>query len=649
MSIIAPRGDILDRYGRVLATSDVGYSILIQSAFFPSSSQREKQNGELLALTEILKKSNETWEDSLPISTTAPYTYTGTQKKIKALIKYVNEHKGKNEPEVKSDASADTVMAALKKIFKTEGYTEEQQRTLCGIRYEMVLTYFSTTKVYTFAENVSIDTVTRIEERSSDLPGAVIQQVPVRSYPDGTIAPHIIGLTGRINEDELSTYKEKGYTADDTIGKFGIEKTMESYLRGTDGIQQVEQNSNGDVTSTTIIQQPQPGDNVILTIDKDLQVTMQNSLPQIIDQIKKTAVMYHTAGANARGAAAVVLNIKTGEVVAMASYPSFDLNSYSKNYSELANDKLNPLFNRCIQGTYTPGSTFKPIVAVSGLLNNSITEDTSWDLPASYTIGTGSAAWTGHDDENMSRYNVNVKDAISVSSNIFFFKLGTMLGINKIEATAKIFGIGQKTNIELPGESAGLMSSVAEKKEKGLPWYPADTAQASIGQLDTVVTPLQLANYVSTLVKGGTQYQVHIVKQINSYDNSNVIVDNSTPKVVSKTEISSSIINTVKEGMLSVTESGTAATIFRNFQMKIGGKTGTAQINLNNGYNGVFISFAPYEDPEIAIATIVEYGHNGYQTAPAAKAAIQHYFGLDDNGAAKVSAASGTPTGSLLQ
>lgn len=650
MSIIAPRGDILDRYGRVLATSTVGYSILIESAYFPSSAYKEKQDKELLALTDILTQSGETWEDSLPVSTTAPYTYTGAKKKIAALITYINEHKAKGEAKVGSDASAPAVMAALEKIFKTEGYTQAQQRTLCGIRYEMVLTYYSTTKVYTFAENIGIDTVTKIEERSSSLPGAVAQQVPVRSYPDGKIAPHIIGITGRINESELSKYKSKGYTAEDNIGKFGIEKSMESYLRGTDGVQQVEQNSNGDVTSTSIVTEPEPGDNVVLTLDKDLQVTMQNSLPQIVQQIKADAVKYNTAGADAKGAAAVVLNIKTGEVLAMATYPSYDLNTYNKSYSTLANDKLNPLFNRCIQGAYTPGSTFKPIVAVSGLINNAITEDTSWDLPATLTIGTGSTAWTGHDDEGRSRSNINVEEAISVSSNIFFFKLGTSLGIDKIAATAKIFGIGQKTGIELPSESAGVMSNVSEKKERtGLAWYEADTAQASIGQFDTVATPLQLANYVSTLVKGGTEYQVHIVKQVNSYDNSKIIIDNSTPTVISKTEISSSIIDTVKKGMLSVTESGTAASVFSSFNMKIGGKTGTAQINLNNGYNGVFICFAPYDDPEIAIATVVEYGHNGYQTAPVAKTAMQQYFGLDENGNAKVSTTSDVKVGSLIQ
>lgn len=649
MSIIAPRGDILDRYGRVLATSTTGYSVLIESAFFPSATNKDKQDKELLALTEILSSANETWEDSLPITSAPPYKYTGSKKDISAVINFINNQKSKKDPKISSDASAQTAINELKKIYKTDGYSETQQRTLIGIRYSMYLKGYSYSKVYTFAQNVSTDTITKIEERSSSLPGAVIQEVPIRCYPEGTVAPHIIGMTGPIYENELPEYKKKGYNADDTIGKFGIEKSMEKYLHGTNGTQQVEQNSNGDVTSSMIITQPHPGDNVVLTIDKDLQVTMQNVLPQIVQQIKAEAVKQGVAGANAKGAAAVVLNIKTGEVLAMATYPSYDLNAYKKNYSALAKDELNPLFNRCIQGAYTPGSTFKPIVAVSGLMNGVITKDTYWNLDATYTIGTGSTAWTGHDDENMSRSNVNVEKAISVSSNIFFFKLGTMLGINKIDETAKAFGIGEKTGIELPNENSGVLSSIAEKKERGLPWYPADSAQASIGQLDTLITPLQLANYVSTLVKSGTMYKVHVVKQINSYDNSRVIVDNSEPTVVKKANIDPSITETVKAGMLSVTESGTAATVFRNFNMKIGGKTGTAQINLNNGYNGVFICFAPYDDPEIAIATVVEYGHNGYQTAPAAKKAIETYFNLNENGNPNVKTVSATKTGQLLQ
>jgi penicillin-binding protein 2 len=651
MSIIAPRGEILDRYGRVLATSTIGYSIVIERPFFPSSSELKQQNDELLELTSLIGQDGGTWEDSLPISTTTPFTYNANSKsQVKSLIKYINANQSKKAAILPANATAATAIDALAAIYKTQGYSEVQQRTLCGIRFEMADKDFSYTNIYTLAQNVSFNAVTKIEERSMDLPGVVVQQVPVRNYPDGTIAPNVVGLTGPIQAAQLAEYKSKGYSADDIIGQFGIEESMENYLHGTNGTQQVEMNSNGDVSSTSVVTQAKPGDNIVLTIDDDLQVDLQNMLPQIVQQIKQQAVATNTPGADAKGAAAVVLNVKTGEVLAMANYPSFDLNTYNKDYSSLANDPLKPLYNRSIQGTYTPGSTFKPIVAVSGLMNGVITSNTKWNLPAYFTIGTGSTAWTGKDDDNLSRPNTDVETALAVSSNVFFFTLGNMLGITKIDATANIFGIGEKTGIELPGESSGQMSSIAEKKVRGLPWYPADSAQSSIGQLDTVISPLQLANYVSTLVKNGTQYQVHVVKQINSYDNTKILVNNSTPTIKSKTAIPASIIDTVKQGMGQVTEEGgTAAVVFKNFAMHIGGKTGTAQLNLNNGYNGVFICFAPYDDPEIAIATVVEYGHNGYQTAPVAKEAIQKYFNLDTNGNPIVGTVSSTKIGTLLQ
>lgn len=649
IDIIAPRGEILDRYGRILATNTIGYSIILERSYFPSSKDIKKQNDELLELTNIIGQNGGQVEDSLPVSTGAPYQYTGSSSETQSLIKLINDNLPKGMKALTANASADTAMSMLKQIFKTQGYDESQQRTLCGIHYGMIVKQFSYYNTYTLADGVSMDAITKIQERSANLPGTVVQQVPIRNYPDGTVAPHVIGTTGPIFAEELSKYKDQGYSADDLIGKLGIEKSMEKYLHGTNGALQVETNNTGDVASTEVITQPKPGDNVVLTIDKSLQVNLQNQLPQIIAQIKEAAVTQHTAGANAKGAAAVVLNIKTGEVLAMATYPSYDLNAYKQNYKTLNSDKTSPLLNRCIQGTYAPGSTFKPLMAVSGLMNGVITKDTYWDLPAAFQIGSGSGAWTGHDDEGKSRPNTNVIKALEVSSNIFFFRLGTTLGITKIDATAKALGIGQKTGIEL-SENAGQVSSPEEKKARGLPWYPADTAQTSIGQLDTLISPMQLANYVSTLVKGGTRYQVHVVKQVNSYDNTKVIVNNSTPTVVSKLDIPSTVVDTVKQGMLAVTEGneGTAKQVFGNFNMQIGGKTGTAQIT-KTSFNGVFICFAPYDDPEIAIATVVEYGHNGFQTAPAAKSAIQQYFGLDANGNLVTGKAAAQQLGTLLQ
>lgn len=654
IDVIAPRGEILDRYGRVLATNKVGYNLVIEKAFFPSSSQSDKQNSELLALADILNQDNETWEDSLPISKTAPYTLTGTDSDKKKLIKFINS-KNKKKVLLKDNATAQQIMDVLNTVYKTSGYSETQKRTLCGIKYEMDIKAFNYAKVYTFAQNVSIDTVTKIEERSSVLPGAFVQQVPIRYYPDGTIAPHIIGITGPIYAEEYAQYKAKGYSADDIIGKFGIEKSMEKYLHGTNGSLQVELNSNGNIASTSVLTKAKPGDNVVLTIDKDLQVDMQNALPAIVQAVKSQSKGDPRYGANVKGAAAVVMNIKNGEVLAMATYPSFDLNTYKQNYSSLVKDSLTPLLNRCVQGTYRPGSTFKPLTAAAIMMNGLISPTQTWYTPAAFT-DYANRGYIGKDDEGIARGNQTVADALEVSSNVFFNHFGDKLGMKKLEEVAmNVFGLGQKTGIELTEETTGVMSGYKYAQDHGLSVYPADAAQAAIGQLYTKLTPLQMANYLSTLLRNGKQYQVHLVKQVNSYDNSKVIVDNNTPQIKSNTNISQAIVNAIKQGMLKVTtgDSGTARSMFLNFNMKVGGKTGTAQIGSLNSpnvrFNGLFISFAPYDDPEIAISVVVEYGHNGYQLAPVAQEAIKKYFNLDSNGNPITTTVSVTPTNSLLK
>jgi Cell division protein FtsI/penicillin-binding protein 2 len=655
--IIAARGQILDRYGRVLATSQMSYNILIESAFFPSKKEKAQQDGVLLSLTGLLQKSGESWEDSLPISTAKPYAFTGSDYDRKKLVGFINDNKDKKDKAVSVHSSADTLMNALEKIYGTQGYTEAQQRTLIGIRYEMYLNDFDFyAKVYTFAKGVSKNTITEIEENASSLRGAAIQQVPERYYPDGSIAPHVIGITGRINETELAAHKGEGYTAEDSIGKSGIEKSMESYLRGSNGTMEVEQNASGDVTNSTVTQQAQAGDNVVLTIDEDLQKAVQNEIPimiqqNIIDQSQGRPLW----GSDVQGAAAVVMSIKTGEVLAMASYPTYNLNDYRTNYSALASNPKLPLLNRCIAGAYRPGSTFKPITATSGLMNGVITKYTKWNVPSQFTVYAPS--YIGSDDMGEPHYGLDVENALAISSNVFFNMVGNQLKMRKLEYTAThIYGIGQKTGIELGGESSGAMSGIAYDKAHNLPAdRPADVVQAAIGQLDTQITPLQLANYLSIMLRNGKKVQVHIVKQVNNADNTKVVVNNNTPTVTAKTYITQDIVNTIKEGMKKVaqSDSGTAYSIFKDFNMPLGGKTGTAQTaKLSDPacrFNGLFICFAPYDDPQIAIAVVVEHGHNGYQTAPVARTAIQNYFSLDYYGNPIVAHASATPVGTLLK
>lgn len=654
MSIIAPRGEILDRYGRVLASSSVGYSILLEWSIFPSNKHLQAQNDELLQLSSFITAGGAQCEDDLPVTAAAPYKWAdGTGKSdIRRVVKNING--SLNKVKLPDTATVQQVLAALASYYETQGYTAAQQRTLAGIHYTMLEKAFSYTKVYTLATGVNIQTVTAIQERSMSLPGVTPQQVPVRSYSDSAIMPSIVGTTGPIPQESLADYTKKGYSTDAVVGRSGIEKYLENYLRGQNGEEQVELTTNGDLAQTpTILTAPQPGDNVVLTIDSQLQQTVQNMLPQVIAQVKAAAAGDpNRAGSRAKAASTVVLDVKTGEVLAMASYPTYTREQYKNDYSSLASDTANsPLLDRALQSAYTPGSTFKPIVATAGLMNGTITPDTTWTLPSSFQVGT----WIGHDDEGRARV-ANLRTALAVSSNIFFYKLGSLAGIDAIDKVANAMGIGQDTGIELKNESAGSLSSIAEENAKGLPWYPANTPQASIGQLSTTVTPLQLANYVSTLVKGGTQYQVHIVRQVNNSDNTKVIVNNTKPAVKSKFAVTAGAVEAVKEGMLAVATDpqGTAYSVYGNFAMKVGAKTGTAQVHPKGSiyfytdYNAVFICFAPYGDPELAIATVVEYGHNGYQTAPVSKAAIQQYFSLDANGNSVIPSVSVQKTDTLL-
>jgi penicillin-binding protein 2 len=347
-------------------------------------------------------------------------------------------------------------------------------------------------------------------------------------------------------------------------------------------------------------------------------------------------------GANCNSGAAVVLNIKTGEVLAMASYPGYDNNTYYQDYSSLASNTGNPLFNWAVQGTFRPGSSYKPCVAISGLMNGAITKTSEIYCGGSLTIGGLSFrddAWYG---------NLSIVHAIGFSSNVFFYTVGmrlNSLGPTLLEQTAKALGLGQKTGIELTGEQPGVISGPTEKKRTANPSFTtADAAQSGIGQLDNMYTPLQLANYVGTIVNGGKLMQVHIVKEVKSYDNSQTVLDN-TPTVVSDLKIPADIVNTVKQGMLNVTKDGTAAAAFADYSLPVGGKTGTSQRGTANNphYDGLFLCFAPFDDPQIAVAVVIPNAYWGADTAPVAQAALDYMFlNNPDYSASPLPSASGT-------
>lgn len=614
--INAPRGEIVDRYGRRIATNKVGYDVVFSWAYFPKQkNDADYENSVILKLTQVLTEDGETWNNSLPISG-QPYQYAADAQTVKKFQTWLQKN-------YKAPASADakTAMAQLCKSFGiSDSYSDAQKLTIAGIRYEMTQQQFSAVNsTFNFASDVGLRTVTKILERNSDFPGVEINEDPIRIYPDGTLAPHLVGTVGPMYAEDYAALKNKGYSMDDTIGRSGLEKSMEKYLKGTNGSKGVELNSSGKIISESVENNPKPGDTVVLSIDSKLQTVLQNSLKSTIQSVIAQSGGSYKYGSGANAGSAVVISVKTGEVLAAASYPTYNINDYLKDYSQLLKQPGNPLLDRAVAGIYRPGSTFKPCVAVSALMNGAISNNTYFDCDG--VLYRYSHAF--HCDA--AHGSLNVIGAIQESCNYFFYNAGDRDGIKNIDNTAGFLGLGSRTGIEIGGEKKGVLAGPAEREAAGGTWYPGDTLQASIGQSDNLFTPLQLANYIATIVNGGTRYKVHIVDKVVSYDDSKTIVDNTTPQIVSKLNIPGSIVSTVKQGMHDVTEdNGTAAAAFRNFPLAVGGKTGTAEVP--GGYNSVFVAFAPYDDPQIAVAAVVEHGYHGNEIAPIAVDAFNTYF-----------------------
>lgn len=649
----APRGEILDRYGRVLATNTVSYNVTLQKAAL----DMDTINDNILKISDILTQNAETRLDTLPVSVGEPWTFNeNSDSDIKTLRKFVEQTvdklptktseitTAKQKAAYAADEAADaaTIMNRLIDYFDVDkSYTADQIRIVIGVRYGMAQAGFSNTTAYTFAENVGMDTVNSLSDESSGVQGVYITKHYTRSYPDGTLAPHVVGMVGAMQTGEYDSskltaqqkaklmytnLKKQGYSMDDLVGRWGIEYTEEKYLRGVDGKQTLVINGNKEIVGTEDDSTAQPGDNVVLTIDSDLQKIMQDELPNIVQAVKNAAGGSSKNGADAKAASAVVLNIKTGEVLAMANYPSYDLNTYAQNASELNSDSGNPLLNRAIQGTYTPGSTFKPTTATAGLLAGVITPTSTIDTQSSWVKGTVKIS---NDTTNGPK---TVVQAIGQSSNYFFCEVADRLYTRGLYSTlvntAKGFGLGVKTGIELPYEKAGRISSPEDSAAHGETWYAANAAQTGFGQMNNLFTPLQLAQYAGAITTGGKYVQAHIVKEVKSYDNLKTVYKTDAKTIDTGLNITAAITNAVKQGMLSVTEGedGTASGGFTDFPTQVAGKTGTAEVNNKQNYNALFISYTPFDDPEIAVAVVVELGHNGSQLTPVAKSAFNYYY-----------------------
>ncbi len=593
VTIKAARGEILDRYGRPLAINRQGYDVVFNYAAL----DKDQFNATLVALTNLLTANGETWFDNLPLAADAPYGFTENESAVSGMRKLL---------ELAHYATAENCYVQMVDRYDLAAYDTATQRTLMGIRYSMELADFSITNPYTFAEDISTETMTAISESGFDLPGVEITVVPVREYTDTSVAPHILGTTGPIYAEDWATLKEQGYSYNDKVGKSGIESYAESFLRGTDGKKIITTDSSGAIVSTEITTEAVAGDTVYLSIDKNLQITAQEGLASLIKSIS-------TASAGA----VVVVSCKTGEVLASANYPSYDMKDYMDNYTALANDAAKPLFDRAFRGQYPPGSAFKPAVALAGLNEGIITASSLITCTHRYTY------YQDYQPTCLGRHgSINVITALSKSCNFFFYDVGRRLGISKIDEYCTQLGLGIKTGVEI-GETAGILAGPEYREQIGSYWTGGDTIQAAIGQSDNAFSPLQLAMYTATIANDGTRYQARLIHQITSQHGD--VVQENISTVAMQMDVSSSAFATVKQGMLSVTEDGTGSATFGSYAIKVGGKTGTAQTTSGEDHS-VFVAFAPYEDPEIAVSVLVEHGGHGSSSTTLVRSIFDAYF-----------------------
>jgi len=618
-TVEAARGEIFDRNGVKLVANETAFEVQFDYFLWDKAVQNEV----ILDTLALLGDYEITYSDTLPISK-PPYRFTYTvdsaeETRMQTLLK---------ENDWDLELTAAEVMEKLCEKYEiAQPVSSNEARTLVGVRYDMARRGFSSVNPFTLASDVPLELVTVLEEQSARLPGVTVEVGSVRTY-ETTYAAHILGRTGTIYKEDYEDYKEKGYPMDAIVGRDGMEKALEPYLRGTDGSITTEVNLSGKIVDIKEHTAAVSGNDCYLTIDIALQEATEDSLARHIARI---AAESEAAGepVEVEGGAAVAVDVHSGEVLALASYPTYNLATFSKDYNALLNNELRPMINRAIATPYAPGSVFKMATATAALQSGVITPDTTITDEGVYRYYAPDylyRCWY-YTDYGMTHGTINVVGALKESCNYFFYEVGRLMGIKTLNEYTSLFGLGQKTGIELAGESMGVMAGPMLREEQGLKWYAGDTLIASIGQSDNLFTPIQLANYVATIANGGTRYETHLLKTVQS---GNTVVSEKLPNVMAEIGYTEENLAAVHAGMLEVTEDGTASKVFADYPVSVLGKTGSAQVGGGKA-NGVFVLAAPAEDPQIAIAVVVEHAGSGNTVAWIARDMLDAYLGIERN------------------
>ena len=646
--IQAQRGEIFDRNGVVLVKNDYKYCISLDYSTMPD--ENAGKNEMILDIVSTVEKSAESNKLIQP-KTTLDHTVTSSGIVFSYPENFSETVRGKRyfrliDDMNLSDASIEEQAQALmvrygimsyeknKKTGKKEyfcNYTYDIAARLFDIRSDMELSGFSSVQPYTIVDDASIYLISGVEEKY--MRGTTVSVKAERNYLYPGYASHIIGRMGKIPGNQAEYYTAEGYPLDALVGLSGVESAFENYLHGTDGVLTVTEDEYGNVIGTEVTKEPIAGKDVYLTIDINMQMIAEQALAENILQIRSEANPSKAlTGEDASAGALVVEDIDTGELLAMASYPTYNLATFSEDYSALSTDPTSPFINRALNGRYAPGSTFKIGVAVAALSEETIKKDTIIDTQGVYTY---------YEDSNFTprcwinllygkkHGPITVVEAIQESCNCFFYEVGRLLTIETMNEYCRHYGLGQPTGIELT-ESTGILAGPDYRAEHGLgQWSPGDTITAAIGQSDNLFTPVQIGNYLATILNNGTRYNAHILSEVKDYTGSSVY--KQEPAVADKIRISDDILETVKEGMRGVMDNGSAASVFSGYEVSVGGKTGTAQVYTDRSDNGVMVAFAPFDDPKIVVTSVIEQASGGTEAGYCIRDVFDFYFGIDSD------------------
>ncbi len=646
--IEAQRGEIYDRNGRALVVNNYTHEISLDYSTRPST--QEGMNELLLAILTYAEQAGDdavapkssldvtAGERGIEFAKPDGFEETARGKRYARLIDELNVPE---DATVFEEVRALMVRYGIMTLEKVDvgkeelrydyyyNYTYDVAAQLFLYRLDMELSGFSAVQPYTVIKDASLSLITSLLEKYPR--GLMLSTQSSRVYNYPGYATHLLGRVGSITSATADYYTSLGYSLDDKVGIGGVEQAFESYLRGVDGVLTITEDAYGNTVKTEVTKEPVAGHDIYLTIDIEMQMVAERALAENIMKIREDAIASGKplSGEDAEVGALTAMDVSTGEILALCSYPTYNLATFSEDFAALNSDSRSPFLNRAISGRYAPGSTFKVGVAVAALLEGVIDADTVIDAKGEYTYYASSnytpRCWLYLMNGDM-HGEINVVEAIQESCNYFFYEVGRNLTIDKMNEYSRRFGLGEATGVELP-EATGILAGPDYRNDNGLDkWSPGDTLQAAIGQSDNLFSPLQITSYIATVLNSGTRYSAHLLHEVRTL--AGEVVVSSEPEVLDSFTITEEIVSIVKEGMKGVMDNGSAASVFAGYEIPVGGKTGTAQVSKNKSDNAIITAFAPFDEPEICVTCIIEQGSGGTDAGYAVRDVFDYYFSV---------------------